>query len=165
MTLDLGDKEPRFENVCALCKTPCRDDEFTMLRSEKYNSQSYVYVPGEFFRVPAHKHSKKCALKLGIHWFISSYGSFTFIVLSLVATIAVSAFLGLWQKKVAWLILGGWGLAALFSFIAQVLYGFTFPPIAIEQRGYNSRRFRFTFNNDQYAASFKRLNAEFLEDE
>lgn len=134
-----------------------------MLRSQQYNAYSFLYVPGEFFKVPAHKRSKKCALKIGIHWFISSYGTFTFMTLSFVTIIAVLAHLGLFHEKVAWLIFGGWGLAVLVSLLAQIAYSLKFLPVEIEQRGYNSRRYRFTFNNDQYAASFKRLNAEFLE--
>jgi len=164
MTLNLGDKEPKFDNICVVCNTPCRDDEFTMATSERYSPATFVTLPGEQFRVPAHTHSKKCARKLRIHWLITCYGPATLLALGLaIAGIVVAIQGSWWAHKNGDFLMAIWLAAMILSIIAIVVYSNKFYYLQIQGRAYRDRRYDFTFKDNQYAASFRHLNAEFLE--
>ena len=166
MTLDLGDKEPKFDNICVVCNTPCRDDEFTMATSERYSPGTLITLPGEQFRVPAHRYSRKCAWKLRIHWLINCYGPAAVVVLGLAVSGIVVAIRGSWwAHRNGDFLMTIWLVAMVLSIVAIAIYSNRFYYLRIEGRAFRDRRYDFTFKNDQYAASFRRLNTEFLENE
>jgi len=166
ITLNLGDKEPKFNNICIVCNAPCREDEYTMATSRRYAPATFVALPGEQFGVLAHTHSLKCAWKLRIHWLINCYGGAALFVLGLSIVAIVAAIQGSWwMHRNGDFLMITWLGASLLSIVAISIYLNKFYSMRIERRVYNERRYQFTFKNEQYAASFRRLNAEFLKSE
>ena len=163
MILELGDKQPHFDKICVVCKGPCADSDAALLPALKAGMipGAVLFKGGRLFNVPGHLKPRKCARKLKLLWWVSTY---TAAIVTIFYTVVMLSFvfsLHLRHASYAWFYLPSILAVGIVAFIVQVYYSTVRLSVGIQEKS-KAGQYSFTFDDASYAKVFRELNDDTL---